>query len=95
MPRIIWGDRALADLADLREYVEQDNPDAAREQALRVVSAVEALEQHVGRGRPGRVAGTRELVVPDTPYIVAYRMRGNRVDVLRVIHGAMRWPRRF
>ena len=46
-------------------------------------------------GRAGRVRGTRELAIDGTPYIVAYRIKGNVVEVLRVIHGAQRWPRRL
>jgi plasmid stabilization system protein ParE len=46
-------------------------------------------------GRPGRVSGTRELVVPDTPYIVPYRVRRNAVEVLRVFHAAGKWPSGF
>jgi toxin ParE1/3/4 len=46
-------------------------------------------------GRPGRVGGTRELVITGTPYIAAYRLGPQRAEVLRVLHGAQRWPRRF
>jgi toxin ParE1/3/4 len=46
-------------------------------------------------GRPGRVPGTRELVVAGTPYIVAYRVTASRVDVLAIIHAARRWPQMF
>ena len=46
-------------------------------------------------GRPGRVEGTRELVVPDTPYLVPYRGRGHAVEILRVFHGARKWPKKL
>jgi toxin ParE1/3/4 len=46
-------------------------------------------------GRPGRVEGTRELVVPNTPYIVAYAIIEDRVAILSVLHSARRWPDRF
>jgi toxin ParE1/3/4 len=46
-------------------------------------------------GRPGRVPGTRELVIPGTRFIVPYRLQGNTIQVLRVFHGARRWPERF
>jgi len=53
------------------------------------------LADHPGIGRPGRVDGTRELVIPGLPYVIAYLHRGDTVTVLRVLHGAMRWPERF
>ncbi|HET6521471.1 MAG TPA: type II toxin-antitoxin system RelE/ParE family toxin, partial [Geminicoccaceae bacterium] len=53
------------------------------------------LAQHPESGRPGRVPGTRELVVSGTPYIVPYRVQGNTVQILRVLHGARKWPTRF
>jgi toxin ParE1/3/4 len=43
-------------------------------------------------GRPGRVPGTRELVIPNTPFIVPYRVVGNTIQVLRILHGARPWP---
>jgi toxin ParE1/3/4 len=46
-------------------------------------------------GRRGRVAGTRELIVSDTPYIIPYRVRANAVEILRVFHAAGKWPNRF
>jgi len=43
-------------------------------------------------GRPGRVPGTREMIIPKTPYIVPYRLQGNAIQILRIYHGARRWP---
>ena len=45
------------------------------------------LIDHPSLGRAGRVPGTRELVVPDTPYLVPYRVRGMRIEILRIFHG--------
>lgn len=70
----------------------RDNPGAAINTVLRVLEAVEGLAEHPNIGRPGRVPGTRELVVSGTPYIAIYRVRTNTVWVLRVLHGARRWP---
>jgi toxin ParE1/3/4 len=53
---------------------------------------VELLQSHPEMGRPGRLPGTRELVVPDTPYIIPYRVRRERLDLLAVFHGHQRWP---
>jgi toxin ParE1/3/4 len=93
---IDWSPRAIDDLAALRDYISEDNPTAAERLALRIIHNVEdLLSGNPDIGRPGRVPGTRELVVPRTPYIVPYRVRHNRIEVLRVYHGARRWPERF
>jgi len=92
--QVLWLDRAAADLAELFDYLLERNPGAA----LRVLSAIQGqvlmLGDHPGLGRPGRVPGTRELVVARTPYIVAYTVdhRVDAVIVLRVLHGARLWP---
>jgi toxin ParE1/3/4 len=44
------------------------------------------------RGRPGRISRTRELVIPATPFVVAYRVGNGHVDVLAIMHGARLWP---
>ena len=93
---IVWSPEAIDDLAALRAYIAEENPAAAQRVALRIVRSVEDLlpgQPHIGR--PGRVPGTRELVVPKTPYVVPYRVRDNRIQVLRIYHGARKWPERF
>jgi plasmid stabilization system protein ParE len=60
-----------------------------------LLEAVERLAELPGLGRPGRVAGTRELVVPGTPYVIPYRVRGDHLDVIAVFHGRQRWPKRM
>ena len=92
---IVWSPRAIAHLADLRAYIARDNPDAAGRIATTLLAAVECLAELPNLGRPGRVAGTRELVVPGTPYVIAYRLRGDRLEVIAVFHGRQKWPTRF
>jgi toxin ParE1/3/4 len=58
----------------------------------RIRVQVEGLVQFPESGRPGRIEGTRELVIQRTPYIAAYRITGNTVRILRVLHGAQQWP---
>jgi toxin ParE1/3/4 len=92
----IWSPEAIADLAALRAYIAQDDPAAAQRVALHIIRNVETLlPNNPEMGRPGRVPGTRELVIPRTPYIVPYRLVGNAIQVLRVFHGARRWPEAF
>jgi len=59
---------------------------------LRIRAVVQRLATTPALGRPGRVAGTRELVVPGTPYIVPYRITGDIVQIITVLHSAQRWP---
>jgi len=89
--RVVWTARALRDLAALRAYISQDNLPAAERQVELVLAAVAGLARFPDIGRPGR-SGTRELVVGRTPYIVPYLVRGELVEVLRVLHGRQRWP---
>ncbi len=92
----IWSPQAVGDLISLRAYITNDNPAAARRIALKIVRAVEELiSENPHIGRPGRVPGTRELIVPGTPYLVPYRVDGSTVQILRIFHGARRWPQRF
>lgn len=92
----VWSPEAIADLIALRTYIEEYNPAAAQRVALHIIHNVETLlPSHPEMGRPGRVPGTRELVVPRTPYVVPYRLVGNTIQVLRVFHGARRWPDKF
>jgi toxin ParE1/3/4 len=90
-----WVAAALANLNSEAEYIAQDNPSAAAHTVELIIKAVEQLRQFPAIGRPGRVAGTRELVVSGTPYIIPYRVRSGHVEVLRLFHGARRWPSRF
>ena len=90
-----WLQAARANLIAVSEYISQDNPDAAARTVAAIVKAVETLERFPGLGRPGRISGTRELVVPGTPYIVPYRVRGDIVQLIRVFPAARKRPSQF
>jgi toxin ParE1/3/4 len=90
--RIKWLDQAVEDLKAIRTFIARNNPSAAAEVAQRIRSAVKLLAHYPAVGRPGRVPDTRELVVTGTPYVVPYRVRAERVEILRVLHGAQEWP---
>jgi toxin ParE1/3/4 len=92
---IVWSPRAVGHLAHLRSYVARDDPNAATRIAGALLDAVERLAELPNLGRPGRVAGTRELVVPGTPYVIPYRVQGDRLDVIAVLHGRQKWPKRL
>jgi addiction module RelE/StbE family toxin len=93
--RIRWLRKALANLDEEATYIAADDPNAARLVVRRVFEAVEQLTEHPGAGRPGRVPGTRELVVGKTRYILPYRVRGDTVEILRMFHTSRRRPRRW
>ncbi|MGV8125443.1 MAG: type II toxin-antitoxin system RelE/ParE family toxin [Candidatus Xenobiia bacterium LiM19] len=94
--QIVWTEAASQDLESIAAYIGADKPRAAALQVLRIIDAVESfLEQNPGTGRSGRVLNTRELVIPGTKYIVAYRVRHRSLQILRVLHGAMKWPEKF
>lgn len=90
--RVGWLKRALHNLGEEAELIARDDPKAAAKVVLRIERVVELLAEHPEIGRPGRVSGTRELVVPGTPYLVPYRIKGDHVEILRVFHGRRRWP---
>jgi toxin ParE1/3/4 len=93
---IVWSPEAIEDLISLRAYIAEESPAGAQRVVIRILHDVEHLlpdTPHIGRS--GRVPGTRELVIPQTPYIVPYRVRGEAIQILRVYHGARRWPDSF
>jgi toxin ParE1/3/4 len=92
---IVWSPRAIEHLAHLRAYIGRDNPKAASRIAGALLDAVERLARLPNLGRPGRVAGTRELVVPGTPYVIPYRLRGDRLEVVAVFHARQKWPKQL
>lgn len=93
--KLRWSRAACDDLVSLRDFIGTENPRAASEIAERILAAIAQLPDHPASGRPGRVVATRELVVAETPFIIAYRVRDGAIHLLRVLHGARRWPRRL
>lgn len=89
--KIVWSRRAIGHLVDLREYIERDSEQNAALVARRILKAVDLLQSHPEMGRPGRIAGTRELVVADTPYIIPYRVRRERLELIAVFDGRRKW----
>jgi toxin ParE1/3/4 len=93
--RVRWLRRALRNLDQEADYIARDDPQAAAQFVERIAASVDLLATHLALGRPGRVPGTRELIVTGTPYIVPYRVRDDTVEILRVFHGARRWPEKL
>jgi plasmid stabilization system protein ParE len=93
--RVKWLELALDSLIAEAEFISQDSVAAAERTVVAILDAAENLKRFPALGRPGRVAGTRELVVSGTPYIVPYRVRGDTVELLLVLHAARKWPSKF
>jgi addiction module RelE/StbE family toxin len=83
---------AERDLQGIHEHIARDSPAAARHVVDHLLRETERLQSFPRVGRTGRVAGTRELVASTWPYVLAYPLRGEQIDVLRVLHTARRWP---
>jgi toxin ParE1/3/4 len=88
-----WTSTGLRDVESLHAYVAHDSEEAAANTVERIFAALESIERFPAMGRKGRVAGTREFIV--SPFIVAYRVRKDAIEVVAIIHGARRWPDSF
>ena len=93
--RLRWLRQALRKLDNEATHIAADDAAAARLVVKRVLDAVSVLAEQPGLGRPGRVPGTRELIVAKTRYIVPYRVQGEAVEILRVFHTSRRLPDRW
>jgi toxin ParE1/3/4 len=82
---------AEADLIGIRDYIREQNPNAARRVARRLLDACRSLNAFPNRGRPGLIKGTRENVAV-WPYVIVYRVMPAEVEILRVWHGAQDRP---
>ncbi|HBM57856.1 type II toxin-antitoxin system RelE/ParE family toxin [Salipiger marinus] len=91
MPELAWKAPAVADLLAIVDYISDDNPDAALALMAEIHAKVARLPDHPKRCRPGRVEGTRELVIRPN-YLVVYAETPEAVTILRVLHAAQMWP---
>lgn len=90
--QIIWLKTALNNLDEIAEYIVQENLLAASQIVTTIELQVNLLATQPALGRPGRVLGTRELVISNTHYLVPYRIKNNTVEILRVFHTSRRPP---
>lgn len=88
MMKVIWFKRSIYDLQSLKDHIAQDDPFAAKQVVTKIRDAVNLLSEQPGMGRLGRVPNTKELIVGQTPYILPYRVRDNKIEILRVLHAA-------
>ncbi len=92
MMRLVWAQFALSDRDDIFTYIETESPRAAVHVDDQIVASVRRLLDFPESGRPGRVAGTRELVIPRTSYVAAYAVTLDTIRILRILHSAQMWP---
>ncbi len=93
--QIRWTNKALDNLGAAVEYIAADNPTAAKKVAQKIWDSVQLLKAQPGLGRPGRVVGTRELVISGLPYIVPYMEKDGMLVILRIMHSSIKWPNSF
>ncbi|MBI2312109.1 MAG: type II toxin-antitoxin system RelE/ParE family toxin [Betaproteobacteria bacterium] len=90
--KVRWRESAGHDLREIRAYIAQDNPVAARKVIKDIRRQVAVLSRNPLIGRAGQVPGTHELVISRYPYVAAYQVKGKAVEILAVIHTSRLWP---
>ena len=90
---VVWLPRAIANRDAQLDHITQDSAKAAIEQGDRIEQQISQLITHPEMGRAGRKQGTRELVISRTPFIVIYRIKDERIEIIRLLHGAQQWPK--
>ena len=93
--KIAWTYTATTNLESIRNYIHNENPTAAFKVVTKIFKNVEQLSEFPKSGKKGRVMGTRELVITDTPYIVSYHIQLDKIEIIQVFHNAMQWPEKL
>jgi len=93
--KIKWLRLALNDLDEIYDYIAEDNKSAAKKIVKIIWEKTKILSKHPECGKAGRVAETRELYILKTNFIVPYRVRKDKIEVLRVFHTSRDWPKEF
>lgn len=93
---IHWTERALRQLDQVHDYIKLSHREAVGDRVLlEIAASIERLAIFPMLGRKGRVPGTREFVIPRTPFVAAYAMENENVFILAIYHGARQWPEKF
>jgi toxin ParE1/3/4 len=91
--RLRWTSAAADDLENIANYLFEKTPENAARLIREIHDAPSTLKSFPDRGRAGKKEGTRELVMPSLPYIIVYRVRGDTVHIVRILHSSQDWPR--
>jgi plasmid stabilization system protein ParE len=92
---VIWSESAVGHLEGISDYLSGEGVGATEIVRRRILETVRRVGVMPHSGRTGRIAGTREAVVPRTPYIVVYQVSVAAVEILGIWHGARLWPETF
>ena len=90
--KIKWLRKSINNLEKIAQYIQQDNPSASLQIVAKIQTSVNQLSEFPFMGRKGRIEGTRELIISNSPYIVIYRVQSNRVEILRILHSSQKFP---
>ena len=91
--RVRWTTPAIEDFTHICDYTQEHFGRAqARRTALTIYDSVESLRGFPYKGKLGRKPGTSELNIPKLPFLAIYRVREGMIDIVRILHGAQRWP---
>jgi toxin ParE1/3/4 len=93
--KLLWGPYALEDRREIYAYIDANDPHAALRVDEAITATIETLIDFPHIGRTGRVIGTREIIIADTPYVAPYKINGDTICILRILHGARIWPEEF
>ena len=92
MIELRWTEEAAADLERIADYLFEQTPLHAARLVRAIYDAPTKLVDFPGIGRPGKLKGTRELVLSALPYLVVYVHQGDFIHITRILHGAQKWP---
>lgn len=93
--QIRWTRKALNNLETAVHHIASDSPGNAHKVAQKIWDSIQLLRQQPGMGRPGRVSGTRELIISGMSFVVPYAEHKGEIVILRIIHASMKWPELF
>jgi len=90
--KIVWTLGSLQDLDHAYEFITEQSPKAANQIINKIKNALSNLQIYPNVGRKGRIEGTRELVIPNTPFLLSYRVKETHIEILAFLHGRRKWP---
>jgi toxin ParE1/3/4 len=90
--KIKWLRKSINNLEKIAQYIQQDNPSASLNVITKIQVSVNKLSEFPLMGRKGRIEGTRELIITNSPYIVVYRVQADRIEILRILHSSQKFP---